>query len=129
MATVFPEKMNKVDFNNLKDAVKVMEAYMRYMCERTEYAVNNVSKVAAKAGNIGTEYIVQLENMQNEYSVLSNNINLVTADLANAVERMNIIADDVEFINSDLAAIKVKCEDFEKRISALEKANAEEETM
>lgn len=128
MATVFPEKMNKVDFNNLKDAVKVMESYMRYMCERTEYAVNNVSKTAAKAGNIGTEYILQMEKLQNDYSILSNNINLVAADLANAVERMNIIAEDVEFINTDITAIKLICEDFEKRISALEKQEQGETT-
>lgn len=121
MATVFPEKMNQVDLNNLKEAVKVMEAYMRYMCERTEYAVNNVSKTAAKAGNIGTEYILQLEKLQNDYSILSNNINLVAADLANVVEKMNIIAEDVEFINTDITAIKRICEDFEKRISGLEK--------
>lgn len=83
MATVFPEKMNVVDYSNLKQALQVVEDYLRYACERTEFAVGNVTKAAAAAGNNSAELEQQLTETNNKLSGVASQLNEVVTDIQN----------------------------------------------
>lgn len=97
---VFPEKMNKISYDNLKVSVQQIEAYLRYMCERTEYAVNNITKVAAQSGNIGAEVIIKLNELDTIVSTIQSQTSEIKGNITNALKRI---------------------EEIEKRVSALEK--------
>lgn len=44
MNNVFPESMNKVSELPPEEALKVMQEYIYYMCERIDFYVTNMSK-------------------------------------------------------------------------------------
>ena len=42
---VFPEAMEPIDLDHLKSAVRVVENYLRYMAERTDFAINSIREL------------------------------------------------------------------------------------
>ena len=44
MPNVYPESLNPVDTRNLREAVRQLESYIRYMCERSDFAITTVGK-------------------------------------------------------------------------------------
>ena len=99
MANVFPERLDKVNYDNLKGAVQQLEAYIRYMCERTDFAVTNVTKVAAKGGNVGADVVLAVQELQNDIGVMKSQMSNLT---------------------SSQTTIFNKLSDIEKRLAALE---------
>lgn len=100
MANTFPETLDKIDYTNLKSAVQQIEAYMRYMCERTDFAIANVTKVAAKSGNIGADVLLQLQNLQNDVSTVKNNVNSITAQITGILSDINDLKDRVSALET-----------------------------
>ena len=41
---VFPEGMNKLDANDVRGSLAMMENYIRYMSERMEFTMHNMQK-------------------------------------------------------------------------------------
>lgn len=41
---VFPEGMNKLDSNDVRGSLAMMENYIRYMSERMEFTMHNMQK-------------------------------------------------------------------------------------
>lgn len=138
MPNVFPEKLDKINYDNLKSAVQQIEAYMRYMCERTDFAVTNVTKVAAKSGNIGAEMVLSLQKMETDVGVIKSQLAGMTGSITGVLNRMEEtekntaelsqkvtqieadIKDSFTEIQTKLTSIDDKLIDFEERIKKLE---------
>ena len=44
MPNVYPESLNSGDGENLRQTVARLEAYIRYMCERSDFAISNLDR-------------------------------------------------------------------------------------
>ncbi len=58
---VFPESMDRLDVKNSAAALSVIENYIRYMCERTEFAVTGVTRNVSAAGVSSAEIYILLQ--------------------------------------------------------------------
>ena len=112
MANTFPEKLDKINYDDLKSGVQQLEAYIRYMCERTDFAVANVTKVAAKAGNIGSDVIVQIQELEKSVSALKSQVSGLSGSITG--------------INNKLEEINDALEKLDTRITELEKTDVTE---
>ena len=43
MPNVYPESLNPVE-GNLRDQIAQLESYVRYMCERSDFAISNLER-------------------------------------------------------------------------------------
>ena len=62
---VFPESINEVNENDAPKALRVIEAYIKYMCQRTEWAMGNMTKTVSAAGVSSAETYILLTALQN----------------------------------------------------------------
>ena len=55
---VFPEAMEPIDLDHLRSAMRVIDNYLRYMAERTDFAINSIRELPkvtpADAGKVLT---------------------------------------------------------------------------
>lgn len=86
MEKVFPEQMDELSYENLEAATKKLENYIRYMRERIEFSVQNITKTAAAAGSYSYNYIVRLRNLENDVQTLRTSV-VTAAAAASAAER------------------------------------------
>ena len=112
MANTFPEKLDKINYDDLKSGVQQLESYIRYMCERTDFAVANITKVAAKAGNIGADVVILMQELEKTVSVLKSQVAGFSGSITGINNRLDEINDTIEKLD--------------KRIAELEKAAATE---
>ena len=47
---VFPESINELPKENPSEALDITENYIKYMCQRIDWAIGNVTKNVSKAG-------------------------------------------------------------------------------
>lgn len=96
----FPETMKKLDTENAKQSIGTMESYIRYMCDRVDFAIRNVTKSVSAAGVSNAEIYV-----------------LVTA-----------IGNDVSSIKSTITNIQNSISELDRRVTALEQAQPTQQT-
>ena len=58
---VFPEGMNKLDANDVRGSLAVMEDYIRYMSERMEFTMQRMTKTAVSASDANEAKVQELQ--------------------------------------------------------------------
>ena len=76
---VFPEGMNKLDANDVRGSLAVMEDYIRYMSERMEFTMQRMTKTAVAASDANEAKVQELTNLVND---LQNQLNALTERVA-----------------------------------------------
>lgn len=117
---VFPESMDKINPQNVVASFAVIERYIRYMQERIEFSIRNVTRIVSKAGISSTEMYLRLQEVENDLASIESLINSMLGSL-------NALSSSVTAINNRLGTfeeedptIKETLDDYEARISALE---------
>ena len=72
---VFPESINAIPKSDPEEAFRIIEDYIRYMCQRTDWAISNVGKTVSAAGVSSTETYMLLQTLQNTVSALQSTVN------------------------------------------------------
>ena len=70
---VLPESMEQIDPENPAESLKILDEYIRYMGERIEFGMRNMTKNAA--GISSTELYILLVAMDNRISAQESTVN------------------------------------------------------
>ena len=88
---VFPESMNKFDYNDPSTALRTVEQYIGYMCERMEFAMTQMTRNVDKAGTSSTEMYLMLVELSNNLAAMRSSID----SLGGSVSRLRQTVDDM----------------------------------
>ncbi len=108
---VLPENMDKLDVEDAPSSLAVIENYIRYMGERIEFAMRNVTKNVSAAGVSSAEIYVLVTAMNNSLSALESTVNSMNGT-------MNSLQGKIDTINGQITAL-------DARVSALETTTKE----
>ena len=131
---VFPESMDKLNTDDVRSSLPVMENYIRYMCERVAFAMRNMTKNVNAAGVSSVEMYILLTALQNEMATmqstvsgLNGTVNGLGTQLSNvqssitAMEnRMSTIEDSITSMGNRMTSIENSVSTLDSRVTSLE---------
>lgn len=122
---VFPESLNELPKGNPEEALRMVEQYIKYMCQRTDWALGNVTKNVSKAGVSNAEMYILLTALQNTVSALQSTVNSHTSSLSALSQTVNTLGNDYAALAGRVTTLENNYTALEQRVSALENANTE----
>ena len=78
---VFPENMDKLSADDVPGSLSIIENYIRYMGERMEFAMRNMTKTVSAAGVSSAEMYILLTALQNTVSAISSTIQSISGEI------------------------------------------------
>lgn len=122
---VFPESLNELPKGNPEEALRMVEQYIKYMCQRTDWALGNVTKNVSKAGVSSAEMYILLTALQNTVSALQSTVNSHTSSLSALSQTVNTLGNDYAALAGRVTTLENNYTALEQRVAALENANTE----
>lgn len=124
---VFPESINAIPKSDPEDAFRIIENYIRYMCQRTDWAISNVGKTVSAAGVSSTETYMLLQTLQNTVSALQSTVNSQGSSISALLQSVTTLGNDyaelagrVSKMESKYTALELRMGETEKKYAALE---------
>lgn len=110
---VLPESMNKIDVKDTEKSLSTLENYIRYMGERIEFAMRNVTRNVSDAGVSSAEMYVLLVAVQNSVSTLSSELNTLKSTVNTMQGTVNTMQGTLNTATENITAL-------DERVTALE---------
>lgn len=124
---VFPESINAIPKSDPEEAFRIIEDYIRYMCQRTDWAISNVGKTVSAAGVSSTETYMLLQTLQNTVSALQSTVNSQGSSISALLQSVTTLGNDyaelagrVSKMESKYTALELRVGETEKKYAALE---------
>ena len=105
---VFPESLNELPKGNPEEALRMVEQYIKYMCQRTDWAMGNVTKNVSKAGVSNAEMYILLTALQNTVSALQSTVNSQGASISALTQSVTILGNDYTALEQRVTALENK---------------------
>lgn len=130
MAAVLPESMDRLNVEDTRGSLSIIENYIRYMGERIEFSMRNMTKVVSAAGVSSAEMYVLITAMSNALSALQSTVNGMSGNITSltntqtsmqaTLEEMQAQLDDLETRMAEFEQVPAQLEALEARVVALE---------
>ena len=117
---VFPESLNKLPKGNPEEALRMVEQYIKYMCQRTDWAMGNVTKNVSKAGISSAEMYILLMALQNTVSALQSTVNSQGASISALTQSVTVLNNDQTALKNRVTTLENNYTALEQRVTALE---------
>lgn len=114
---VFPEDMNRLNHDDVKKSLTVMENYIRYMKERIEFNFGTSSRRITSGTTVTTDILQQLEQIGSDMAVLGSNLSVIAGEVTGISNYLTSVI-DVKLTDIDSAIT-----DLDERVTALENQN------
>ena len=79
--TVFPETMSKLPLDNPRQALSILEGYIKYITERVDFANRNVTRVVSESGISTAEIYVLIQAIDHKLAAVESNLNTAVGDI------------------------------------------------
>ena len=110
---VFPENMDKLNADDPHGSFSIIENYIRYMTERTEFAMRNMTRTVSSSGISTAEVYILLTAIQNDLSALKSTVNGIAGSLTGVSGHVTDLKSTVQELQDAVATL-------EQRVAALE---------
>ena len=117
---VFPESINELPKENPSEALDITENYIKYMCQRIDWAMGNVTKNVSKAGVSNAEMYILLTALQNTVSAMQSTVNSQGASISALMQSGTILGNDYTALEQRVTALGSDYTALEQRVAALE---------
>lgn len=117
---VFPESINELPKENPSEALDITENYIKYMCQRIDWAMGNVAKNVSKAGVSNAEMYILLTALQNTVSALQSTVNSQGASISALTQSVTVLNNDQTALKNRVATLENNYTALEQRVTALE---------
>lgn len=117
---VFPESINELPKENPSEALDITENYIKYMCQRIDWAMGNVTKNVSKAGVSSAEMYILLTALQNTVSALQSTVNSQSASISALSQAINTLSNDQAALAGRVSTLETNYAALEQRVAALE---------
>lgn len=117
---VLPESMDKLNPDDVRGSLSILENYIRYMGERIEFAMRNTTRSVSAAGVSSAEMYVLLQAQINALSALTSTVNGQSGQLTslgNQIAALNSSVQALEQANTGTAA---SISEMQQSINALD---------
>lgn len=116
---VFPESMNKLDVNDVPGSLGRIENYIRYITERVEFSMRNMTRNVSEAGVSSVEILLLMQEMAGDVSTLSSTVNGMTGDITALNNRVTEVQDKLTTMENKLTESDSKMTDLQTQITEL----------
>lgn len=110
---VFPESMERLDPEDTTGSLKILDEYIRYMGERIEFGMRNMTKSVNAAGISSTELYILLVAMDNRTSALESTVNGLRGTVTG-------LQSSVTGLQSSVSALEDSLKGLDERVTKLE---------
>lgn len=117
---VFTESINELPKENPSEALDITENYIKYMCQRIDWAMGNVTKNVSKAGVSNAEMYILLTALQNTVSALQSTVNSQGASISALTQSVTVLNNDQTALKNRVATLENNYTALEQRVTALE---------
>lgn len=117
---VFPESINELPKENPSEALDITENYIKYMCQRIDWAMGNVTKNVSKAAVSNAEMYILLTALQNTVSALQSTVNSQGASISALTQSVTVLNNDQTALKNRVATLENNYTALEQRVTALE---------
>lgn len=105
MADVFPESMDRLDYQDLNESIHTLEDYIRYICERVDYTYGQLFKDIGGSGVLAVPIAIAVNELQKDVKALQNQMAGVSAEATSALNKVSALEDVVGDNNSGLVKL------------------------
>lgn len=120
MAAVLPENMDKLNVEDVRSSLSIIENYIRYMGERIEFSMRNMTKTVSAAGVSSAEIYVLITAMSNNLSALQSTVNGMSGNIISLTNTQTSMQTTLEQVQTRLEEMQTQLDDLEGRVAALE---------
>lgn len=120
MAAVLPENMDKLNVEDVRSSLSIIENYIRYMGERIEFSMRNMTKTVSAAGVSSAEIYVLITAMSNNLSALQSTVNGMSGNITSLTNTQTSMQTTLEQVQTRLEEMQAQLDDLEGRVAALE---------
>ena len=120
MAAVLPENMDKLNVEDVRSSLSIIENYIRYMGERIEFSMRNMTKTVSAAGVSSAEIYVLITAMSNNLSALQSTVNGMSGNITSLTNTQTRMQTALEQVQTRLEEMQTQLDDLEGRVAALE---------
>jgi len=120
MAAVLPENMDKLNVEDVRSSLSIIENYIRYMGERIEFSMRNMTKTVSAAGVSSAEIYVLITAMSNNLSALQSTVNGMSGNITSLTNTQTSMQAALEQVQTRLEEMQTQLDDLEGRVAALE---------
>ena len=117
---VLPENMDRLNVEDTKSSLAIIENYIRYMGERIEFSVRNVTKSVSAAGVSSAEVYVLVTAMSNALSALQSTVNGMSGNITSLANTQASILAQLGQMQTTLVGLQEQLDDLEDRVAAIE---------
>lgn len=97
--SVFPERMDQINPEDVEASLRTLETYIHYICERTEFALTNTFRTTSGLGSSAQEVALALQETVD-------NLSAVSSQLADAQTNITRLQDDVGGLADNLSSFE-----------------------
>lgn len=116
---VLPENMDKLNVEDPQKSLSIIENYIRYMGERIEFSMRNMTKTVSAAGVSSAEMYVLITAMGNNLSAMQSVLNGQAGQLTSLTNNMTALAKELETLASGQQSLTANLEQLSSNVSAL----------
>lgn len=120
MAAVLPENMDKLNVEDVRSSLSIIENYIRYMGERIEFSMRNMTKTVSAAGVSSAEIYVLITAMSNNLSALQSTVNGMSGNITSLTNTQTSMQTTLEQVQTRLEEMQTQLDNLEGRVAALE---------
>lgn len=128
---VYPESFNQLDLSNLRKAVAQIDNYIRYMCERSDYAITTMGKSNGTSVAEITERLShaegtlqsissQVSDMSGKIAQLISTVDYIDETLQDLIGTVTELAETVDDILENMSDVITDIEDIKNDITLLQ---------
>lgn len=89
--SVFPERMNKLDPEDVSASLRTIEDYIGYITERTEYALTNTFRTSSGLGSSSQTTSAELQEAVEKLALLIGQVGSLTGAVTSLDERVTAL--------------------------------------
>lgn len=117
---VLPENMDKLNVDDSKSSLAIIENYIRYMGERIEFSMRNMTKTVSAAGVSSAEVYVLITAMSNSISALQSTVNGMSGNITSLSNNQASIQAQLGHMQTALVDLQEQLDGLEARVAAIE---------
>ena len=125
---VLPESMDKLNTDDTRGSLTIIENYIRYMGERVEFAMRNMTKNVSAAGVSSVETYILLTALQNELATLKSTVNDLNGTVTGLGTQVSGLSGSIQTMQESIASVNESVSALDGRIASLEQRVAALET-
>ena len=110
---VLPESMDRLDVNDAPGSFAKIQDYIRYMGERIEFSMRNMTKTVSAAGVSSAEIYILYQAQSQQLAALTSTVNGIAGNITALQRELASVTERLEAIDDALQAL-------DERVSALE---------